>query len=312
MMPIRDLNALNDHELENLAFDLLQSAGVQRLVWRTPGADGGRDLEGTISVRDFTGYLRNEAWYIECKRYQASIDWPTIYNKIAHADAAGADFLLLFTNSNPSPTCETRIAEWNASSRRTKVRAWRGYELSLILRSYPLVAMKYGLLAPAEPMEAEFGTLLLQLSKTVQAAYAANELGQDPEAPLCFGASLAEFVSEKADQLRTRGNVYPLPDAKAPDYLWLDWEGPSQDFDGSGLRVLLSGLRLLSGGKRVRAISADNTVTISIEAPRLTVSDDAVAGLTQACSLCNLQLSATEDGDWRVSLATDVGDDGER
>jgi hypothetical protein len=47
------LKKLAPEEFENLAYDLLFLSGVQNLQWRTPSADGGRDLEGQVPVMDF-------------------------------------------------------------------------------------------------------------------------------------------------------------------------------------------------------------------------------------------------------------------
>jgi Restriction endonuclease len=89
---------LSPHQFENLTVDLLQVAGLKRLVWRTLGPDGGRDIEGFYTSIDFSNYYYTKRWYIECKRYSSSIDWPTVWNKIAYADARKANFLLFVTN----------------------------------------------------------------------------------------------------------------------------------------------------------------------------------------------------------------------
>lgn len=41
---------------ENLVYDLASSAGLRNAVWRTPGSDEGRDIEGEITTIDFSGY----------------------------------------------------------------------------------------------------------------------------------------------------------------------------------------------------------------------------------------------------------------
>ena len=43
---------LSPTELENLCFDLLLKLGLKNLVWRTPGRDGGRDVQGEHFVED--------------------------------------------------------------------------------------------------------------------------------------------------------------------------------------------------------------------------------------------------------------------
>ena len=92
------LKSLSPRDFENLAFDLVASTGMQNLRWRTPGSDGGRDLEGDLWSIDFAGDSRLQRWYIECKRYQAAIDWPTVYGKLAYAENHGAHYLLFITH----------------------------------------------------------------------------------------------------------------------------------------------------------------------------------------------------------------------
>jgi hypothetical protein len=79
------LKTLTPQDFENLTYDLLMLAGIRNLVWRTPGSDGGRDLEGLYNRVDFADGVVSEVWYFECKRYQSAIDWPTVFGKIAYA-----------------------------------------------------------------------------------------------------------------------------------------------------------------------------------------------------------------------------------
>jgi Restriction endonuclease len=79
------LKRLHPEEFENLTYDILFLSGVQNLRWRTPSADGGRDLEGDVPIVDFSGETVRQRWYIECKRYAQSINWPTIYEKLTIA-----------------------------------------------------------------------------------------------------------------------------------------------------------------------------------------------------------------------------------
>jgi len=54
-LAVRNFSDLAPSEFENFSFDILNAAGVRNLTWRTPGADGGRDIEGSIFVTDFSG-----------------------------------------------------------------------------------------------------------------------------------------------------------------------------------------------------------------------------------------------------------------
>src|SRR5258708_22664595 len=86
------LKRLQPQEFENLTYDILFLSGVQNLRWRTPSADGGRDLEGDVATMDFSGETVRQRWYIECKRYGQSLNWPTVYEKLTVAINHAADY----------------------------------------------------------------------------------------------------------------------------------------------------------------------------------------------------------------------------
>lgn len=68
------MKAMHPSAFENLTYDLLFLSGIRNLRWRTPGSDGGRDLEGEFTVIDFAGDHIIQKWYIECKRYASSLN----------------------------------------------------------------------------------------------------------------------------------------------------------------------------------------------------------------------------------------------
>jgi hypothetical protein len=43
---LKSLHDLSPRQFENVVYDLVSAAGLRNAVWRTPGADGGRDIEG--------------------------------------------------------------------------------------------------------------------------------------------------------------------------------------------------------------------------------------------------------------------------
>ena len=178
------LDDLSPTQFENLIFDLMVLRGMSNVHWRTPGADGGRDIEGEISVVDFSGHQRSEKWYTECKRYKAAIGWPTIYEKIGHADAASADVLLMCTQSTFSPTAITRTQEWNQKQGSVKVRLWPKHDLELRLGEHPDLQVKYGLSESKD----QAGSTITQLSLTTFKALASYCASQ-------------EFKGEPADRM---------------------------------------------------------------------------------------------------------------
>lgn len=185
---------------ENLVYDLIVSSGFSNVVWRTPGADGGRDIEAHYPVVDAVGIQRMEKWYIECKRYSSSINWPLVYEKIAHADALNADYVLLATNSNPSPQCETRIDEWNAT-KRPFVRVWRGYQIDEILSGHAWLSVKYELKVGPVANAIAFEPALLEISKIVVAANGIREFGGSVEKALNAACSLSELVHKRMSDI---------------------------------------------------------------------------------------------------------------
>jgi hypothetical protein len=205
------LKSLTPIEFENLTFDLLQELGLENLVWRTPGADGGRDIEGDLPVRDLSGSLVHQRWFVECKRYRGAIDWPTVWNKAAFAQNNDADFLLLMTTSTPSPPCETEITKWNAHKRQPIIRAWRGYQLQRILSRFPAIRLKYGLLSPTDDKGASFVSLAIDLAKFIQSAYAVSEMRQDNPVPLQAAAAVAELLSARMQDFETVGKIVIAP-----------------------------------------------------------------------------------------------------
>lgn len=264
------ISNLTPAQFENLTYDALQALGLKNLVWRTPGADGGRDIEGEWKIVDPTGHETFQKWYIECKRYQASIDWPTVWKKLAHADVQGADIFLLSTNSNPSPDCETEIRQWNADRRRPAVRVWRGYEWSNMLTTFPDIALAYGIGRSPEPHDA-VGPISMILTKIVQSAYMAKELGQDFSAALDASAALSELISKRLDELGRFGRfVDEETQNPGMDYPWAKSnDGVSalanDTWDEVSVRAMLSYIRYVAGAVEMNIASATpNNMTVEM------------------------------------------------
>jgi hypothetical protein len=305
---VRNLTDLKPTEFENLTFDLLQRLGVDNLVWRTPGADGGRDLQCTVREADIAGGITNQQWYVECKRYSASISWPIVWQKLAYAQAHDADYFLLVTNSNPSPRCETEIAQWNRGKSRPKVRFWRGYELHQILLGYPEIAGKYGL----RPQDTLVGLELIQptflLMKIVQSTYVGSTFGADIEAGIEASAALAELMSQRTADLRQYGRyVVGSKATAAPDYKWLLWSGPCSDWEECSLRALLTVTRYVSGAPEIAVEATTKEIRVKCVAPRVGFSDQALSAMRDVALLAQLQIVATSTDEWSYTAVPAEG-----
>ena len=259
------ISSLTPQEFENLTFDCVRAVGLRNVVWRTPGADGGRDIEGIAYTTDISGHEEVVKWYVECKRYSSSLDWPTVYAKVAYADVQNADVLLVCTNNNPSPVCETKIAEWNAAKRRPVIRFWRGYDLPALLRRYLHIAVSYGLVDDEKYTEASFLPLSLFIQKATQAAYGADQFGYSPSAALEAASSASELLSRNLSNLKTYGHLPTIEvgDAKV-DYPWVQQAGNASSWDGLGLRAVLASLRYMSNSDAIEVVINEKEATVSM------------------------------------------------
>lgn len=223
---------------------------MSNVSWRTPGADGGRDLEGQHLHVDLSGEIRLESWYVECKRYSSSLDWPTVFGKLAYAENAGADFLLLCTNSTLSPACKNEVSRRESRRLTPKIRAWEGPQLERLIARESILLAKYNLSEGAS-LETSALPLLRLAAKSSDAAYGAAVLAGICHPALEFSAALLELATALLDNgIRSGAGRRFLP---ARDlYSWAhttDRDGSPKDFDSYGVRALLAAARFLSRGK---------------------------------------------------------------
>jgi len=205
------LSDINPQDFENLTYDILQTIGLKNLTWRTPGSDAGRDIEGEYYQPDISGSFIRQKWFIECKHYSSSIDWATVWKKIAHADSKNADFLLVATNSNPSPQCESEISNWNNQSHRVKIRFWRGYDFDRLLLTYPNVAQKFGVGNFKVEKISGISALAIENSKITSAAYLTHSFDQNPRLALIAASSISELIQVRIADLEQFGRYKSIP-----------------------------------------------------------------------------------------------------
>lgn len=202
---------LTPSQFENLIFDLVVAMGLRNVTWRTPGADGGRDIEATATVSDFAGTHTSQKWFIECKRYTGSVDWPTIYGKLAYADSHQADYLLMCTSSQYTPAAVTQADAWNQQRRKTKIRLWPGHELEKQLLSYPDIQLKYGLISTPNSPGKSIVSLALALSKTVATHYSnLIFLDAEPDKMLEASRGLSELLTQRMEDLAEEAKLKPV------------------------------------------------------------------------------------------------------
>lgn len=284
------LRRLTPTNFENLVYDLLIKRGLENVRWRTPGADGGRDIEGTYSVVDFSGTATVETWYVECKRYSASIGWPLLYEKITYAANHGVDFLLLCTTAVTSPKCKDEIAKWNDARRVPLVRVWERPELERLLQNDQQLLRKYGLDPTVKVQSGTPSELLALLVRTADSVYGEAVYKGSASASVEFAASLAEFIAVTAED--PPGGIPSASRSLVPSRDLYGWCAVDDKTDWTGwgsytVRALVCAVRFYTKASRLElVVSSDGReVRIETNGADLPTLSKALNGLTLAADL---------------------------
>jgi len=262
---IARLKRLPPAEFENLTYDILFLSGVQNLRWRTPSADGGRDLEGDIAILDFSGEMVRQRWYIECKRYAKSVNWPTVYEKLTVATNHNADYLLFVTTSNFSVQCRDEVQRHN-EKHGVQIRIWPFYYLEQLLSVHGQVAVKYGLVKAPRALHVDFEKIMLELTKLAQSTHAALEFGQAASDRIALIASFTELITVRIEDSKKHGRFVTHPFKPKRDSF--DWCNPNplrvDNFDATSLRAALPTIKTILGLDRLNCRLAAETVVVSV------------------------------------------------
>lgn len=214
------IKALSDVDFENLTHDLMICLGVRNIAWRSPGADGGRDIEGVYLREDPTGDVFSESWFIECKKYSSSISWPVIYSKISYAESNRADVLLLVTSAKITPNCQTEISKWNALRRGLRIAYLDAPRLVAKLQDFPLVLAKYGLVNSPAQYPVSFKVIAGVLANLCSVAEAEIEFSNNSvAADAAF--ELSRLVAVRISQIETNGGFEAASKRKGASPAWL-------------------------------------------------------------------------------------------
>jgi hypothetical protein len=291
---VAGLKRLHPEQFENLTYDILLLSGVQNLRWRTPSADGGRDLEGEVNSADFSGETVRQRWYIECKRYAKSVDWPTIYQKLTVAINHRADYLLLVTTANVSVPCRDEIQRHN-EQRGVQIRIWPFYYLEQLLTVHGQVAVKYGLLKSPQALHVDFERIILELTKLAQATYAAVEFGQKSMDRVALIAAFTELISTRIEDSRKHGRF--IIHRFKPDHDTFEWckpnPLPAASFDATSLRAALATIKNILGLTDLQCRVLDESIVVTV-VTTAALRTNALFGLVSTFGMIDWQLENTE------------------
>ncbi len=228
---VRDLSSLTPTEFESLTLDLVVRLGLKNAVWRTPGRDGGRDIQGDSFIDDFSGYVSRSSWYVECKRYTDTVSWPNVWEKISYADSNSADVLLVVTTSTLSPQAIDEVNRWNKSHKKPSVRFWNRQDVEARLGLHADIRIKYGLsqapIQDAALSMMELSKVLLKYSNSISACL---EFGAALERRLEVVQTLSELIGARLTEVEQFGRTALIP--FRPDYDTADWLRLSDSFNG--------------------------------------------------------------------------------
>lgn len=272
------LRRLNPRLFEQLTFDLLTIIGLRNSQWRSPGADGGRDIQGVFPVVDLSEAVNHQSWYVECKRYGAAVDWPTVRDKLAYAENHQADFLLIVTTGHLSPTCKQEIEFRTVRRDRPFIRYWDAPVLELMVARYPQLLVKYRLGATRREEGSAVLPLVRLSAKIVQSVYASGGASVG-DAGLEFAAAVVELIDARLSEVSRNsltGRLRPFR-ADRDGYQWLQLEKnvDLSPFDQYSTRAFVTALRFYFRVTTL-AVEPSGKVEVRVRVPNSTTNSAAL------------------------------------
>jgi hypothetical protein len=285
------ISDLSPSEFENLVFDLLQSLGLKNAVWRTPGRDGGRDIQGDWFVEDLSGHIGQQVWYIECKQYASSVSWPTVWEKISFAESNAADVLLFTVTSSLSPQAVDEVNKWNCQRKRPIIRFWNGFDIINKLRLFPLIEIRFGL---SPDSRTKIGGALLPtvniLLKYSIAAHSSEVFEIAPENKHAVLYSLAELISARLSEIESEGAFSIAPFRLSTDsFEWLENAESIEEMniDRYSIRAIACYLKDLLNATSLRITIEEPFIYFSLSSD---ISDAVFNDLYQISLLSNFEI----------------------
>lgn len=268
-----DLTMLTPCQFENLTLDLMQLLGLKNCIWRTPGRDCGRDIQGEYFGADFSGFTRRENWYVECKRYSEAVSWPTVWEKIAYADSNSADILLFVTSSTLSPQAVDEVNRWNEARKSPIVRFWNGTDLLNRLELFPQILVKYGITeSPLTDSAVSILPLTKLLTKYANTGSTYSAFGKNQDRINDVIHALAELISARIEEVETAGKTIQVPFVAARDgYSWIENNQAleSAQIDRYALRAILALIRCHSSAEQMQVSANESALLITSNTPQI-------------------------------------------
>jgi len=240
----------------------MSALGLKNCVWRTPGSDVGRDIEGEHYFSDIAGFVQCQKWYVECKRYTSSVAWPIVWEKISYAEAHDADILLFAISSSLSPQAIDQVNLWNEKKKRPLINVLSGTDIVNRLREHPHLLVRYGLSAHPE-CDVAISMLptirfLLSLSYSISSSI---EVESDPSSKMELMQAVTDLVSARLEDLDANRDIaFCSFSIRTDGYPWLDGGDVLEQsmLDKFSIRVMVCYLRFCTRETTVTASRAND------------------------------------------------------
>ncbi|ASD16298.1 restriction endonuclease [Pseudomonas aeruginosa] len=264
-MELEDLEA---EVFENLVFDLVCDCGLINPQWRTPGSDEGRDIQGEFYISDLSGYYQRQLWYIECKKYSGSINWPLIWEKISYAEAHNADILLVANTSTITPQARNQVTKWNESGKRPTIRVWNKVDIQERLNIRKYISIKYGLSSPnLQGVIDPITPLIKLLIKTNNSLYSSGIESKGTTVKLELSHALGELLDKRVDDIEMSGKILWSKIKSTDDlYEWIHIDDIQKIsiFDTYAFRALCCYLRMCFSTELIQVNSLEDLILIPL------------------------------------------------
>jgi hypothetical protein len=290
------MKQMHPTEFEHLTYDLLFLSGIRNLRWRTPGSDGGRDLEGEFTVVDFAGDHVTQKWYIECKRYAKSLDWPTVHEKLAVAMNHQADFLLFITTANFSTQCRDEVDRHNNRGGSVQIRIWPFFKIDQLLSVHGQLAVKYGLKTTPQALSVDFRTIIVEITQLAHSTFAASTFGQATTVRAELLSSFCDLLAARSLDANEFGEFVVNRFSSIRDSF--DWckpfPLPATNFDQTSLRAALSTIRAITKSDKLECVVTGTDLVIRNIKNVKDVQSSKLFALVETFGLINAKISQDE------------------
>lgn len=291
------LKTISPEEFENLTFDLAQKLGMKNCVWRTPGRDGGRDIQGEYFVEDMSGFIQKQIWYIECKRYASSVSWPTIWEKISYAESNSADILLIATSSSLSPQAVDEVNKWNLQRNRLVIRFWDGSNITSKLQQFPDILIKYKLSDnPSKDTAIALMPTVKILLKYSDSTYSAHVFGRNIENKISIIHSLSELITVRMSDIDNYQHIVVQKYIDKKDgYAWLLGGHLVEEFgfDKYSFRAIINYIKDVTGKNNPEISKLEGNLFVNTDHE---LQDYAANDLIELAILSNIRVIAHKKG----------------